>query len=386
MINKIKALSDDYETELIKIRRLLHMIPECGFDVEKTSGIVFNKLIEYGYNPKRCGKAGVIAEVGKGDKCILLRADMDALNIKEEANLSYKSTNGNMHACGHDMHTAMLLGAARILKKIEEDLMFRVRLMFQPAEEILEGCKDMIINNVLDDVLCAVMIHISSGTNLKSGSIIIPNAGVATPSCDYFEINIIGSGSHSGMVELGNNPIIPSVKIIDELCNIKDDVILTVSAVNAGEIANVVPSLATIKGTMRCYNEYKRINTKIKINDIVSKIAKEYNVEGNIRYTNSCPSLLIDSKLNKDVSDIFKKHLNDNIVDVSNLNTKSSGSEDFAYVSNHIPTILLSLSAGSIDEGYLYPLHHPKVMFNDDVLKIGAFIHSIIAYELLKDN
>ncbi|MBO5711991.1 MAG: amidohydrolase, partial [Acholeplasmatales bacterium] len=362
MINKIKALSDDYETELIKIRRLLHMIPECGFDVEKTSGIVFNKLIEYGYNPKRCGKAGVIAEVGKGDKCILLRADMDALNIKEEANLSYKSTNGNMHACGHDMHTAMLLGAARILKKIEEDLMFRVRLMFQPAEEILEGCKDMIINNVLDDVLCAVMIHISSGTNLKSGSIIIPNAGVAAPSCDYFEINIIGSGSHSGMVELGNNPIIPSVKIIDELCNIKDDVILTVSAVNAGEIANVVPSLATIKGTMRCYNEYKRINTKIKINDIVSKVAKKYNVEGNIRYTNSCPSLLIDSKLNKDVSDIFKKHLNDNIVDVSNLNTKSSGSEDFAYVSNHIPTILLSLSAGSIDEGYLYPLHYPKVM------------------------
>jgi hippurate hydrolase len=362
------------------------MIPECGFDLKKTSGIVFNKLVELGYTPRKCGKSGVVAEVGKSDKCILLRADMDALKITEETNLSYKSTNGNMHACGHDMHTAMLLGCAKVLKQIEDELKIKVRLMFQPAEEILEGCKDMIENNILDDVVCAIMIHVSSGTNLKSGSIIIPNAGVAAPSCDYFEISILGSGSHSGMADLGNNPIIPSARLVEELNNIEDNVMLTVSAINSGEIANVVPSTSTIKGTIRCYSEYDRVNTKIKINDIVSMLAKEYKVEGIIKYTNSCPSLLIDSKLNESIKNILNKYLNDYIVDVSNLNTKGTGSEDFSYISNSVPTILLSLSAGSMAEGYLYPLHHPKVMFNDDVLKIGIFIHSIIAYELLKDN
>lgn len=384
MIEKIKVLAKDYELELIRIRRVLHMVPECGFDLEKTSALVFNKLTEFGYTPRKCGKSGVVAEVGCGRRCILLRADMDGLKMMEEAEISFKSTNGNMHSCGHDMHTAMLLGCARILKLIENELDIKVRLMFQPAEEILEGAKDMIDDNVLEDVCAAVMIHVSSGTNLKSGSIIIPNSGIAAPSCDYFEIEVLGSGGHSGMPKQGNNPIIPAAEIIQGLYEMNEDAIITVGSLNAGVIANVIPSVATIRGTIRCYSADSRVKAKIKLNDIILSSSKKYNVEASLKYTNSCPPLFIDEDIKKKTHQTLMRHFGDSIINISDEREKESGSEDFAYVSNYVPTILLSLSAGSKEEGYLYPLHNPKVMFNDDVIKIGSILYSIIAYELLK--
>ena len=150
------------QAELLKIRRYLHKNAEVGFALEKTCAYIEKKLTEYGYAPRRCGKAGIVATVGKGGKTFLLRADTDALPIAEQTGLSYACKNGNMHACGHDMHTAMLLGAAKLLKARESELNGRVKLLFQPAEELLEGAKDVIKNGVLDNPKpqAAMMIHV----------------------------------------------------------------------------------------------------------------------------------------------------------------------------------------------------------------------------------
>ena len=386
MINKIKGLIDDYEKELISLRRVLHMMPECGFNLEKTYGVVFNKLKEYGYDPKKCGRSGIVAEAGKGKRCLLLRADMDALHIEEEADISYKATNGNMHACGHDMHTTMLLGCARTMKLLEDELDFKIRFMFQPAEEIFEGSKDMMAEGVLDDVVCALMMHVSSATPLKSGSVVIPNVGVSAPSCDFFEISVVGAGGHSGMPGAGNNPILPASKIVDELYKIDKEIFLSVCCIEAGTVANVIPNTATIKGTIRSYSNEERTNAKNKIDDLLLSISKEYGVSANVSYTNSCPTFIVDKKLKNKVKAILADVLKDNVVDITTFTKTGSGSEDFAYISNEVPTVLLSLSAGSIEEGYTYPLHHPKVRFNDDVLKIGSFVFSVIAYKLLEEN
>ena len=133
-----------FEKEFIDIRRCLHAHAEVGFSLPYTTGLVFAKLREYGYTPKKCGRMGITATVGRGGKTFLLRADMDALPIREETKLPFAAQGGNMHACGHDMHTAMLLMASKILKAHESELCGTVKLMFQPAEEILAGAKDML--------------------------------------------------------------------------------------------------------------------------------------------------------------------------------------------------------------------------------------------------
>ena len=179
--------------KMISDRRFLHTHPETGFDLSETKAYVRQQLEAMGYTPISCGKAGVIAIAGgkKPGKVFLIRGDMDALPIQEEAEIDYPSKNGNMHACGHDMHTTMLLEAARILKKHEEELEGTVKLMFQPAEEIFEGSKDMIDAGLLKnpDVNAGMMIHVVSGMSFPNGTVIVCDGGVSAPAADYFTVD-----------------------------------------------------------------------------------------------------------------------------------------------------------------------------------------------------
>ena len=182
--------------ELIKNRRYLHNNAETGFNLDRTIEFVEKELINMGYKPIRCGKAGLIALAGakKPGKTFLIRGDMDALPIKEESGLEFASQNGCMHACGHDMHTAMLLGAAKLLKKYENEINGTVKLMFQPAEEIFEGSNDMIENGLLENpkVDAALMIHVMANSPFQAGSVIVSAPGVSAPAADYFEIKVQG--------------------------------------------------------------------------------------------------------------------------------------------------------------------------------------------------
>ena len=383
----------EIESEIVSDYRSLHKMPETGFDLIKTSAYVKSRLDEIGIEHSECGKNGIVALIGdrRDNGCMLLRADMDALPIKEEADVAFRSENCAMHACGHDAHTAMLLGAAKILKKHESELAGCVKLLFQPAEELLEGAKNMIEHGILENprVDAAVMLHVIVGTELKSGSVIISSGGVSAPSADYFQITVKGQGCHGSTPDKGRDPLAVACRIVTALDEIKakelpisERAVITVGCINSGNVPNVIPDSATIKGSVRAFNEDVRGYIKERINKIVSGIAGAFETEGKIDFYSGAPSLLNDEGLSNVVEALAKSTLSPELVKTSDLinreaernsrKSEGAGSEDFAYISRSVPSVMIGIAAGNLKEGYIYPLHHPKVSFDEKAFVIGA--------------
>ena len=297
-------LSEAKEMQLLltKHRRYLHTHPELGFDLRQTKEYVKKELISIGYEPVECGKCGLVVLAGSknSDKTFLIRADMDALPILEQADVKFKSENsGKMHACGHDMHTAMLLGAARLLKRHENELKGTIKLMFQPAEETLDGCKDMVGADVLNNptVDAALMLHVTLGMPLQTGSAIICDGGISAPAADYFEIKIQGKGCHGAMPELGVDPISIASHIVIALQELHarelamaDDAVLTIGTMQAGDANNIIPDTAVLRGTMRAYDENVRNRLKNRLIEICNGTAKTFRGIADVTFTSGCPS------------------------------------------------------------------------------------------------
>lgn len=395
-----------YQEELVKTRRFLHTHPGTGFDLEETLAYVKEELLSMGYEPEMCGKAGIVAMAGgkKEGKVFLIRGDMDALPIKEEADVDFPSTNGKMHACGHDMHTTMMLGAARLLKKYEDQICGTVKLMFQPAEEIFEGSKDMIEAGLLENpkVDAAMMIHVMAGLPLPAGTIISCDGGVSAPAADYFYIDIQGKGCHGSMPNNGIDPISIAAHIITGLQEIHarelglaDEAILTLGTIQAGNAANVIPDTAHLSGTIRTYDENTRAFIKDRVGEISTGIATAFRGSATVTYGSGCPCLYNNPDLAQCTADYLKELLGPTkAFTASALNAmagegkapKSTGSEDFAYVSQEVPSIMFALAAGTPQEGYGYPQHHPKVKFDESVLSQGSAIYAYTAMRWLKEH
>ncbi len=392
-----------YKDELIGYRRYIHSNPEVGFDLKNTKTYVKQRLIEMGCDPKDCGQAGVVALVGNKGKTFMLRADMDALPVEEEADVEYRSLNGNMHGCGHDMHTAMLLGAAKILKDHEKEMKGRVKLMFQPAEETFEGSADMIKNGLLEDpkVDAALMIHVMAGMPFKAGTAVISSPGVSAPAADYFEIKIQGKGCHGSMPNMGVDPVNISAHIITSLQEINsrelalsDPAALTIGRINGGSASNVIPDSVTIGGTIRTYDEETRKFIKKRITEIAEGTANTFRGFAQVRYTSGCPTLVNDKILSECAEKYTREILGaERTFSVARLNAMSgngmkgtSGSEDFAYISQRVPSIMIALAAGETKKGYIYGQHHPKVKFDEEALPYGSAIYAYNAMRWLEDN
>lgn len=392
--------------ELIEKRRYLHENAETGFNLTKTLQFVETELINMGYNPIRCGKSGLIAIAGgkKEGKVFIIRGDMDALPIKEETNLDFASNNGCMHACGHDMHTAMMLGAAKILKKYEDEINGTVKLMFQPTEEIFEGSQDMIENGLLNNpkVDAALMIHVMSNTPFKPGTVIVSSPGVSAPAADYFEIKIQGSGCHGSMPNTGVDPINVAAHILLALqeintreLSVTDKAVLTIGTLNSGNIANVIPDTAVMGGTLRTYDEETRKFIKTRMIEISEGIAKTFRAKAEVSFGSGCPTLVNDAELSNCMSkytqELLGKEMAFTVEELNKMSgagqsSKSAGSEDFAYVSQKVPSIMLALAAGSPESGYGYPGHHPKVMFDEEALPFGSSIYAYMAMKWLMEH
>ncbi len=392
--------------ELIEKRRYLHKNAETGFNLAKTLQFVETELKGMGYNPIHCGKSGLIAIAGgkKEGKVFLIRGDMDALPIKEETNLDFASNNGCMHACGHDMHTAMMLGAAKILKKYEDEINGTVKLMFQPAEEIFEGSQDMIENGLLNNpkVDAALMIHVMSNTPFKPGTVIVSSPGVSAPAADYFEIKIQGSGCHGSMPNTGVDPINVAAHILLALqeintreLSVTDKAVLTIGTLNSGNIANVIPDTAVMGGTLRTYDEETRKFIKTRMIEISEGIAKTFRAKAEVSFGSGCPTLVNDAELSNCMSkytqELLGKEMAFTVEELNKMSgagqsSKSAGSEDFAYVSQKVPSIMLALAAGSPESGYGYPGHHPKVMFDEEALPFGSSIYAYMAMKWLMEH
>lgn len=402
LLSEAKKLSD----MLVTNRRYLHMHPETGFDVTETKAYVRSELEKMGYTPVDCGKAGLLVLAGgqKPGKVFLLRADMDALPIKEEADVDFPSENeGKMHACGHDMHTAMLLGAAKLLKMHESEINGTIKLCFQPAEEIFEGSKDMIDAGLLKnpDVDASLMIHVMAGMPFSVGSVIVCDGGVSAPAADYFKIKIQGKGCHGSMPQLGVDPITVAAHMITALEEIharelaaSDEAILTIGTIHAGVAENVIPDTAELGGTIRTYDEEVRKELKKRMEEIAGGIAASFRASAEVTFGSGCPTLLNDAALSEAAVKFSKELLGDGkAFSPSQLAamsggkiSKSTGSEDFAYVSHCVPSIMLALASGRPDEGYLYPQHHPKVKFDESVLPFGAAIYAYNAMRWLEEH
>ena len=395
ILEEAKAL----QKELIEIRRKLHQTPELGFDLVFTQPFVIEKLKEYGYEPVKCGKAGVVATVGNAKgKTFLLRGDMDALPIKEETNLSFQSKNGQMHACGHDVHTTMLLGAAKLLKQHEDELEGTVKLMFQPAEEILEGAKDMIESGLLENpkVDAGLMIHIMPGLPMADGTVVIANTGKSLSSSDNFEIVIHGKSGHGSMPNQAIDPILAASNIHLALMEIQSReipadalVALTIGQFNAGAAANVIPDKAVLRGTLRTFDEELRLTIKDRMKEIVEHISKAYRCKGELRFISGCPALENASSVVELAKNVLPEVIGaDKVFSLDDMpnQPRQMGSEDFAYVSQEIPTVLLGLASNDGRESEAYPVHHPKMMVNEEIIPYGVAAHVSMAINWLKDN
>jgi len=395
-MKRIIAESAAIQDELIAHRRWLHRHAEVGFHLDETLRYVREELEGLGIATENCGKAGLTAVLGKGDsgKTILLRADMDALPIPEESDVDFACLNGNMHACGHDMHTAMLLGAAKLLKSHESELSGTVKLMFQPAEEIFEGARDMLENGVLSEPRpdAAVMIHVTAAAPMPSGMVILCPPGVSAPAADYFTITIQGKGCHGSTPHNGIDAISAAAHILLGLQEIHsrelpsgEDAVLTIGTFQGGTAPNVIADKAVLAGTIRTYNEETRNFLKERMQTVSESIAAAYRASAAVEFGSGCPTLVNDKALGQLLCGCLKETLGDHMVlNAADLGIpmKSGGSEDFAYISHKVPSVMLALAAGRPDQGYTYPQHHPKVTFDESVLHVGAaaFVSSVFGF------
>lgn len=396
----------EMKAEITEKRKYLHAHAETGFALDETLPYVKAELEKMGYMPKICGRAGLVALAGgkRPGKVFLLRADMDALSGREQSGVDFASDNGCMHACGHDMHTAMLLGAAKLLKMHEDEINGTVKLMFQPAEEIFEGSADMIRAGVLEDprVDAALMIHVMAGMPFEPGTVIVSDPGVSAPAADYFEIRVKGKGCHGSMPNMGVDPLIAAAHILIAMQEISarelamnDRAVLTLGTMHAGAAANAIPDEAVMGGSLRAFDEGVRSAVRQRMTDIATDIAKAFRAEAEVTFGSGCPTLKNDGGLSADACRYVKELLGEGrTFTVTELKTGnkggeasgSAGSEDFAYVSQKVPSVMLALAAGQPEKGYSYPQHHPMVRFDNDALDIGSAVYAYTAMRWLGDH
>lgn len=377
--------------EMVENRRFLHANPETGFALSKTTAFVMDKLKEMGYAPKTCGKS-VVATIEKKGKALLLRADMDALPFKEQTGLPFASKNGNMHACGHDMHTAMLLGVAKILKNHEKQLQGSIKFLFQPAEEILEGAKDALQAGVLENptVGGAMMVHVMTALPMQSGKIVVANSGVSAPACDYFQIQVKGKSCHGSAPQNGVDALLVSAHILVALQELsareipaQAPTVLTIGRMQAGKAGNIIADSAILEGTFRAFDEEIRAQIKTRMSVIVQSIAKAFRARAKLSFTSGCPALSNDEKMCAFAEKEIKNQLGEELVINSSQFGASAkgmgGSEDFAYIAREVPSVMLALCAGETEKGFNEPLHHPKVRFDENALVNGVVALSACA-------
>ena len=390
---------------IVNQRRTLHQMPGTEFDIGETLAYVKKELEDMGYAPEQCGRAGLVALAGgkKPGKVFLLRADMDGLPIREEADLDFASKHGRMHACGHDMHTAMLLGAARLLKQHEDEIEGTIKLMFQPAEEVFEGSRDMIESGLLENpkVDAALMIHVMANMPFPAGTVVVSAPGVSAPAADYFDIKVQGKGCHGSMPNTGVDPLTAAAHILISLQEIHarelamgEKAVLTFGTMNAGTASNVIPDTVTMGGTLRTFDEESRSYIKNRMSEIAQGVAQAFRAEAEVIFGSGCPTLVNDRDMSLCCERYVKELLGPGkAFSVTELNamgggssSKTAGSEDFAYVSQQVPSVMLALASGQPDKGYCYPQHHPMVKFDENALPGGSAVYAYTALRWLEEH
>lgn len=376
--------------ETIAHRRWLHSNAEVGLHMPKAQAYVINQLKEYGLEPHPCGH-GVTAELGKGGRTLLLRADMDALPMPEESGESFSCQTGTeAHACGHDFHAAMLLTAAKMLKENEAMLSGKVRFMFQTAEETFEGAKDMMANGILNGVDAALAYHVGSG-RMPVGLFMYNSGGTMMYSVDGFRVTVHGRGAHGAYPHSSIDPINIGVHIylaLESLIAREADpskaCVLTVGSFSAGSAPNIIPDTAVLQGTLRTNDSDSREKLVRRLNEIVQKTAEAFGGAAETEMISQVPPLVCDPAMTDEIVGYMKELPISGLAPVPN--TSAGASEDFASIAEKVPSVFMYLSAGYMDERGDFPAHNPKVRFNESVCPIGSACLAHCAVRWLEEH
>ena len=392
----ILAEAQSFEQELVAWRHCIHGFAELGMEVPRTSAFVAKALEAMGYAPRFVAGTGVVALVGPedGKGVLLLRADMDALPIREDNSLDFKAVNGNCHACGHDLHSAMLLGAARILKRHEGELSCRVKLMFQPAEEVLKGARAMMEAGVLENppVDAAVMMHTFTGYSCPTGVFLVNDIDYVMPSCDMFEIEIQGKGGHGSTPELCVDPLdiaVHTYLALQELISREiapwDTSVSSIGYIRpeGGEATNIIPEKVRMGGTFRTYRAENRLFLRRRIEEIATGVARIRRGEARVNWIDACPAFKIDRGLAASIREALLGFMpiKEAIIAGPPDGSRMLGSEDFAFISEKVPTAYIGISAGNFEEGHLHHAHNPKTTFDEKALVMGAAAYAGFALQ-----
>ena len=387
----ILAEAKALQNAIINDRRHLHTAPEAGADLPNTRSYVAERLREMGYQPRELA-GGIVAEItGRPTgRCILLRADMDALRVTEQTDLPFRSGNGCMHACGHDMHAAMLLGAAQLLRSHTDELNGTVKLVFQPDEEGFTGAKAMLKAGVLRDPApqAGFALHVNSGT--PSG-LVLCGEGTFMSGCTLFRVTVHGTGCHGAMPETGVDPINIAAHIYLALQELiareipaKSPAVVTVGRFSAGDAPNIIPSTAVLEGTIRSFDRNLSETLLRRIGEVAQGIASAFRGSAETCEIVSAPPLHNDDAM-LDLSTACAQELFGD-ASVYRLREGGMGSEDFASYTYELPCAYLLLGAGTAQEDPRYgkPMHNPQVVFNEDILPRGAALHTLTALRFLE--
>lgn len=387
----------EIKENLIKHRRIIHSFAETGFDTSKTAEYIKSVLEKLCVPTKQVCKNGLcgIIDGNKPGKTFLVRCDIDALPVREITGLEFASKNGCMHACGHDMHAAMLLGCAELLCMYRESFSGTAVLLFQPAEELLIGAKSVIDNGFdLSEFDGAMTLHVISPSDKKTGAVVLPKGGAEAPSADFFKINVNGKGCHGSSPWLGIDPISCACSLVSCLDMIKAREVsayfpftLTVASINSGTGFNVIPENAQIKGSLRCYDEKTRKFVKSRMKEICQSTGLSFRCDVELEFESGCPVLNLDKKLIDSFENVLINALGqENVYRNANEDDISlKGSEDFAYFTSEIPSFTAAIPAGyREDKTYSSQMHSPNVMFDEDALPVGCGVYTCCTLEFLK--
>lgn len=399
ILEKSKSL----ESEIIRLRRELHKFPESGLILPKTSDFIKKYLQSLNITFKTYEKhSGIVALIGKkiDGKTVALRADMDGLMIKEETGLEFASENDNMHACGHDCHTAMLLIVAKIFKEHEEELNGQIKLIFQPGEEGPGGALPMVEDGVLEnpkvDAIFALHVGnlsepITKGMEIKLGDVIVSHSNMFAAD-DQFYIKITGRGGHGSTPDVTIDPVAVSIQVMNSIQYIvsreikpSNPAVITISSITAGrETYNIIPECAEIRGTIRCLNYETRDFIFKRMTEIVEGISKTMRAEGKIEFLDGYPPLIND----RNVVDSFIKSAKGLIGDerIHVVEESIMGGEDAAFFFEKVPGCYFLLNTPCYEDGTCYPAHNSKFKIDESQLFEGVALFVQAATDMLNEK
>jgi amidohydrolase len=387
MLERAKGIHD----KLIAWRRDIHTHPELGFQEQRTARLVAGTLAELGMEVQTgVGKTGVVGYLGEGKPVIGIRADMDALPIHEENDSPYASqTPGVMHACGHDAHTAMLLGAAHLLAKMPERPAGQVRFLFQPSEESSDkenksGGLRMVEEGVLQNMDAVIALHVAS--EQPAGKIQI-DSGYVTAAEDSFFITLMGTGGHGAYPHQGTDPTFILAQVLNALHGIRARRIdptkaatLSIGSIHAGAVTNVIPSKVEISGTIRTYDEETRARMKTELANAL-QVARALGGDFKLELRPGYPATYNDPDLH-----VLIRQTAEEILGTEELLApeRGMGAEDFSYMAQQAPGAMFMLGAKYDDKNR--PHHTPVFDISEDALPVGAAMLAEVTCRLLKQK